>query len=169
MGIRWTNEQVQEYMNKKAAQALKTVDPVGRPRSGGDRGTTGRYGAVTASSRGRSKYGNQPTMVDGVRFDSKAEAAYYRHLKVLKLEGELAAPYFLRQVPFHLPGGVIYRLDFMVFPFKLGSDGDPQFIDVKGFLTPTCKLKLKQVEDIYRIEVICVKKTKQGFTQFDWR
>ncbi len=61
------------------------------------------------------KYGNQRTVVDGVNFPSKLEAKYYMELKLRLADGEIA--YFLRQVPFHLPGGVVYRVDFMeVYP-----------------------------------------------------
>jgi hypothetical protein len=36
----------------------------------------------------------------------------YKELKLLKAAGDIL--YFLRQVPFHLPGGIVARVDFMV-------------------------------------------------------
>lgn len=49
------------------------------------------------------------------------------------------------QVPFHLPGNVIYRVDFMEFH----NDGTVHFVDVKGMETNTFILKKKQVEELY--------------------
>lgn len=37
----------------------------------------------------RSKYGNKKTVVDGITFDSKAEARRYIELKVLEAKGEI--------------------------------------------------------------------------------
>ena len=94
-----------------------------------------------------NKYRNNPTYVDDIRFDSKKEANYYKDLKLLKESG--AVIMFLRQTPFHLEGGVIYRLDFMEF----WASGDVEFIDVKGRDTPMSKLKRKQVESVYHIKI----------------
>lgn len=49
---------------------------------------------------------------DGIQFDSQLEMRRYKELKLLKAAGEIL--YFLRQVPFHLPGGISARLDFLV-------------------------------------------------------
>lgn len=49
---------------------------------------------------------------DGIQFDSQLEMRRYKELKLLKAAGEIK--YFLRQVPFHLPGNITYRADFMV-------------------------------------------------------
>lgn len=95
----------------------------------------------------RHKYHAQPTNVDGVRYDSKKEARYAGQLKLLKRAGEIS--FFLRQVRFDLPGKVIYRLDFMEF----WSNGDIKYTEIKGYDTPTSKLKRKQVEALYPIEI----------------
>lgn len=95
----------------------------------------------------RSKYSAKKTVVDGITFDSKKEAKYYCDLKILKQKGEVLM--FLRQVPFHLPGGVIYRLDFLVF----WADGRVQFVDVKGFKTRDYIIKKKLVESIYDVMI----------------
>lgn len=95
----------------------------------------------------KNKYNAKPTHVDGIRFDSKKEAEYYKQLKLIKENGALIM--FLRQTPFHLPGGVIYRLDFMEF----WASGEVDFIDVKGRDTPMSKLKRKQVEELYHIKI----------------
>lgn len=100
-------------------------------------------------SVGMRKYRNTPTVVDGIRFDSKREAEFYGKLKALRDAGTIR--YFLRQVPFHLEGGVIYRADFLVF---WSSPFTPETVyDVKGFRTEVYRLKKKQVEARYGITI----------------
>jgi len=94
-----------------------------------------------------TKYHSTPTTVDGIRFHSKKEAAYYLHLKLLKAEGKIK--YFLRQTVFHLPGNVRYAVDFMV----VDNDGSVEFIDVKGFLNSHTKNKIKITEALYPIKI----------------
>lgn len=86
-------------------------------------------------------------MEDGIVFASKAEAARYLELKTLRAGG--AVRFFLRQVPFHLPGDTRYLLDFLVF----WSDGHQSFEDVKGARTEVFKLKRRQVADLYGVEI----------------
>lgn len=99
----------------------------------------------------RHKYHATPTVNDGIRFDSKKEAAYYEKLKLWRSAGEVL--FHLRQVPFDLPGGVKYRADFVIF----WADGDVTVVDVKGFDTPQSKQKRKQVEALYPIEIQIVR------------
>lgn len=91
----------------------------------------------------KHKYSAVKTELDGIKFDSKKESNYYLTLKLRKNAGDIVQ--FLRQVPFHLPGGVVYRVDFMEF----WSDGSVHFIDVKGYQTPGFKAKKKMVEQLY--------------------
>ena len=56
---------------------------------------------------------------------------------------------FLMQVPFHLPGGVKYLLDFQIF----WANKEISFVDVKGVRTDVYKLKKKQVEQLYPIVI----------------
>ena len=95
----------------------------------------------------RHKYKAKPTNVDGIRFDSKKEAAYYQMLKLRQKAGEVV--FFLRQIPIHLPGNTKYVVDFQEFH----SDGTVHFIDVKGMETAMFKLKKKMVEDLYPITI----------------
>lgn len=99
----------------------------------------------------QSKYKAVPTVVDGIRFDSKAEAEYYKILIGEQLLG--LVEYFIRQVQFDLPGGYKHRVDFLVFyPRKIGHQ-DYWFIEIKGKDIGTGKLKRKQVEEIYGIKI----------------
>lgn len=94
----------------------------------------------------KSKYRNRPTRVRGIRFASKKEGRYYQWLASERAKGNLL--YFLRQVPFDLPGGIVYRVDFMeVRPTGI------VFTDVKGFRTETYRLKKKLVESLYGVAI----------------
>ena len=100
------------------------------------------------------KFGAVPTTQDGIRFDSKAEARYYGALKLRKRAGEVL--FFLRQVPFHLPGNVRYVVDFQEFH----ADGSVHFVDVKGMVTKEFQTKKTMMEALYapvKIEVVKAK------------
>lgn len=95
-----------------------------------------------------SKYNNKFTVIDGIKFDSMKEANRYCELKILKKANEVN--YFLRQVPFDLPGNVKYRVDFQIF----WSNGDVTYEDVKGYKTQTYIMKKKMVEALYPVEIL---------------
>lgn len=97
--------------------------------------------------RHKHKFFAEPTELDGIRFDSKKEAKYYQQLKLRVKAGEVL--FFLRQTPFHLPGGVTYRVDFQEFH----ADGTVHFTDVKGMQTKDFIMKKKMVEDLYPVEI----------------
>lgn len=96
----------------------------------------------------KHKFKAIPTELDGIKFASKKEAKRYRELELLKKSGELL--FFLRQVPFHLPGNVKYVCDFLCF----WKEGSVTIEDVKGITTPMYILKRKQVEAIYPIKIM---------------
>lgn len=91
-------------------------------------------------ARGGSKYGAQRTEYNGRVYDSKAEAAYREHL-----DGQQDVTGVLEQVPFRLPGGTIYRADFLVF----WRDGTATVDDVKGMETDVFKVKWREVKAAY--------------------
>lgn len=95
----------------------------------------------------RHKFHAKPTEIEGIRFPSKKEARYYQTLLLAKKSGELL--FFLRQVPFHLPGGVRYILDFAEF----WANGEIRFVDVKGMKTDMYLVKKKLVEAEYPIQI----------------
>ena len=95
----------------------------------------------------RDKYNRSPVQertVDGIIFDSKKEMNYY-----LKLKIDPDIKFFLRQVPFDIPGGYKHRVDFMA----VMKDGSIRWIEVKGMDLPQGKMKRKQVESIYNITI----------------
>ncbi len=95
-----------------------------------------------------SKYGSVMEDCQGIKFQSKREAKYFRELQARQYAGEVS--YFLRQVPFFLVGGVRYRIDFM----EVWKDGSIHWVDVKGFRTQTYKMKRRMVEASYPIKII---------------
>jgi len=100
----------------------------------------------------KHKFSAQRTELDGIKFDSKLESRHYTNLKRLQRSGELL--FFLRQVPIHLPGKTKYVCDFVEF----WADGRVEFTDCKGMETETFKLKKRQVEELYPINLNIVKK-----------
>ena len=76
-----------------------------------------------------SKYRNKPTVVDGIRFQSRAEARRWDELRMLEKAGEITD--LKRQVPFPL-----YVKDTLigryVSDFRYYRDGQMVVEDVKG-------------------------------------
>jgi hypothetical protein len=97
----------------------------------------------------RSKFGNTRVTIDGETYDSRAEYLFHELLKLRKRRGEIGL--ILRQVPFRLEGGVIYKADYLVEVFA----GPPnvEVWDVKGCDTQPSINKRKQVLARYGIEV----------------
>ena len=94
-----------------------------------------------------SKYHAVITECDGIKFRSKKEASRYRELACLKHAGEC---WFLRQVPFYLPGETKYLLDFMIF----WKDGKVTCEDVKGKRLASFIKAKKQVEALYPVKIL---------------
>lgn len=111
--------------------------------------------SLKALQKPKNKYGAIPTIVDGIRFHSKKEAEYYNQLKIMKVSGTI--DFFLRQVPYPLPGKIKYYADFVTFKNAksfLGIDTyEVRVIDVKGRDTRVSINKRKQVEEIYKLQI----------------
>lgn len=99
----------------------------------------------------RGNFKARPTEYNGRRYASRAEARYAAQLDARKAAGDVVM--WLPQVPLPLPGGTKYVVDFLVFE----ASGDARFVDVKGVETPEFRLKKRQVEALYPIEVEVVR------------
>ena len=95
----------------------------------------------------KHKYGAKPTIKNGFRFDSKIEAKIATFFEILQRKGVVI--FFLKQVPFHLPGKTKFVCDFQVF----WSNGEVSFVDAKGVETAMFVLKKKQTECLYPVEI----------------
>lgn len=102
----------------------------------------------------QSKYRSQPVIVDGVRFDSKAEARRWATLQLLERAGVISS--LKRQVsfPFELDGQVIFK---WIADHVYDERGVTVIEDVKGFATKEYKLKKKLIEAMYKISILEVK------------
>lgn len=130
-----------------------------------------------AKATRKGKYSNDLTEVDGIKFHSKLEARYYVELELRKKAKEVL--FYLRQVPFPLPGGVVYRLDFMEVGYHTGFTGCAQvraegaldlrdaepmwirYVDTKGHETREGKNKIKMVEALYGIDITLVRTVRK--------
>lgn len=108
-----------------------------------------------------NKYSAQAIVEDEHRFDSKLERDRYLYWKNLWQIGAIA--WFTRQVPFYLPGGIIWRADFVVVnlhdTIARERFGDAVIVeDCKGTMTRVSINKIKQVEAIYGFQVQIIKR-----------
>jgi len=95
----------------------------------------------------RHKFNAVRTNVDSFKFASKLEAKRYNELNLLKKDGVIL--FFLMQVPFHMPGGVKYVCDFLIF----WTDGTVTVEDCKGRKTDLYIAKKKIIEATYPITI----------------
>lgn len=142
MGKRFTEQDLSKFQENSGRRVSPPTDPTTR--------------LMPKKEPKPRKYNNEPVVVDGMKFDSKLEARRYGELKLL--QGAKQVLYFLRQVPFHLPGGVIYRVDFQIFwGSSLRGLDKVTYEDTHGADTRIKTLKLKQVKALYGVEVKLVR------------
>ena len=101
------------------------------------------------------KYGAIATTVDGVRFDSKAEAAHYKELKLREKAGDLHQLRLQTSWPLKVGDTVLgnYKSDF---DYHVGGAEAPSalvVVDVKGMKTPLYRWKKKHFEAQYGIAI----------------
>ena len=113
----------------------------------------------------RSKYGNKKTVINGIEFDSKAEAERYEDLLWLEKAGTIVG--LKRQVPFEiipalvLPDGTKWSRTEYVADFRYYDTRKREWVteDVKGFKTDVYKLKRKLM---YKEHGIVIYETGRG-------
>jgi hypothetical protein len=96
----------------------------------------------------RNKYGAKKCLMNGIKFDSEAEAARYVEL----FTDESVIPGGDLQRPYKFKCGVIYKLDFAYI-----KHGKIVYEDVKGYETREFKIKKKLMKSEYGIDVQIVK------------
>lgn len=106
-----------------------------------------------------SKYHATRTIVEGLSFHSKREAARYVELRLLERAGEIRElelqPIF-RLFVVSLDGRVEHECGHYASDFKYLRMDNGEWIveDVKGMMTPIYRLKKKMVEGIYGIQIL---------------
>lgn len=105
------------------------------------------------------KYHNKKTIIDGIKFDSKKEAARWCELKKLEEAGEISD--LRRQIPFILingeegPDGRKLRPLKYVADFVYYDKNDNQVVeDSKGMKTDVYKLKKRLMWHLFRIAIL---------------
>lgn len=109
-------------------------------------------------SKPRSKYGAVKVTLDGMTFDSKAEAERYQALKAQERAGEISDLTLQPRFALHVrvadaPVSMIigeYRGDFS---YVVCATGRRAVEDVKGFKTALYRWKKKHVELQYGIQI----------------
>lgn len=103
------------------------------------------------------KYHAKKTVLDGIIFDSRKEAARYAELKLLERSG--AIHNLQRQVRYELipaqkkDGKTVERACHYIADFVYEEDGKTVVEDVKGFRTKEYILKRKLMLQVHGIEV----------------
>lgn len=113
-----------------------------------------------------TKYWNKITIVDGIRFDSKAEANYYLVLKARAAAGEITDfdpdhPKFEIIEAWRDPQGKRQRAIVYEADFAYTENGVRVVVDVKGVRTPVFKLKARLFQMRYpefRFEIVDVRR-----------
>lgn len=98
------------------------------------------------------KYRAIPTLVDGIRFDSRKEAERYSMLRLLERNGEISNLQLQVSYPIIVSGQKIctYRADFV---YADEVTGQVVVEDVKGMVTPVYRLKKKLMLAVYGISI----------------
>ncbi len=138
MALRMTEEEYTEFQRRHKERIVAKPDFPGRV-------------ADMAEKPKRSKYGNRRTEIDGIKFDSKHEAAIYQELMFRVRAGELKT--ICRQVKFDLPGGIVYVADFVTIRPDFSIEG---VYDAKSPITKQNRTyinKKKQMKACWGIEI----------------
>ncbi|MDT2766527.1 DUF1064 domain-containing protein [Lactococcus raffinolactis] len=112
---------------------------------------------VKLKSPKKHKYGAKKTVIDGIEFDSKAEALYYqlhKHDKGMKMQEK-----FVLMDKFKLNGKayreIAYKPDFTFYD----DQGNLiKVVDVKGIMTPEFRIKSKLFASRYGMQIMVAKK-----------
>lgn len=96
---------------------------------------------------GYNKYGNKTSFFRGQGYDSKAEVQYAMELDDKLMKGEIAGWTKQKNIELKVNGYIIcsYKIDFVIEHL----DGVIEYLEVKGFATPTWRIKWKLFEALY--------------------
>ena len=143
-------------INRKAANRAQAASKQGRIGEGGGDGLES-----LKTPKKPSKYRNTKTVLDGITFDSKREAARYQELKALAARGVIED--FRHQAPFVLAPGVRFSDEKRAKPalryvadFAYKLDGRLVVEDVKSKVTAGAaayRIKRHLMLSVHGIEV----------------
>jgi hypothetical protein len=107
----------------------------------------------------KNKYSNKKTEADGIKFDSKAEALFYRELLFRKKIGEIKTLELQPKI-YLSKAKILYKPDF----FVIQSSGKEYFVDVKGFKTPVFNIKARLWQSYMDRPLIIIKNGTEAKT-----
>ena len=137
----WVKEHYRKMGREVPADVLRAMQPRQMPVQDD----------LPTPTKRKRKYNNKPTERDGHRFDSVHEANVYDDLMMQVKAGALHAVFC--QVPFRLPGEIVYRADFVA----LNLDGSYTVYDAKSEATRKDKvyrLKKKLMANECGLEIV---------------
>ncbi len=112
---------------------------------------------LKTEQRAKQKYGNQKIEIDGILFDSKAEARYWSYLKIRVKAGVISN--LQRQVIYELAPSVViggrkrpplrYIADFV-----WDEEGRSVIADVKGVAPDSYRIKRHLMKAIHGIDIL---------------
>jgi|SRR5690606_10790449 len=105
----------------------------------------------------RSKFRNVPVVIDGIRFASKREGAYYCELKLREKAGEVGGVELQRRFALLGKDGMLICTYVADFCFWDHVEDRFRCIDVKGVETDVFKIKRKLMKSCLGIDVEVVK------------
>lgn len=97
--------------------------------------------------RTQNKYHNQSQEVNGIRYDSKKEAAYAQELNY-RMKAKDIKDWF-RQVKISLDVNEKHICNYIIDFVVVHNDEMIEYVEVKGFATDTWRLKFKLFEALY--------------------
>ena len=105
----------------------------------------------------RHKYRAVPTIIDGIRFDSKRESQIYCELKILARANKINALEVHPRLDLHTTGmdGIKRKIGCAEFDFAYWDCERKErvWVDVKGFDPPMSKWKRKHTEAEHGIKI----------------
>lgn len=113
--------------------------------------------AIKAAAPRKQKYANQPVTIDGIEFDSKAEARFWGVLKIRLQAGEISD--VSRQVVFELAPAVEIRgrkrppLRYIA-DFVWQEGGKKVVADVKGAIPDAYRIKRHLMKSVHGIDIL---------------
>jgi hypothetical protein len=99
-----------------------------------------------------SKYRNKKNIVNGIMFDSKKEAEYYKKLLLLQKAGEIGL--IEMQVPYELNPGGTHSMKYLADFVYMTKEGAKVVCDVKGFRTREYKKKCRLMKKVHNIKIV---------------
>jgi len=112
--------------------------------------TAEEYVRMVKKAEKGNKYRNTPTEVDGIKFDSKAEARRYSELMLMMAAGEIGEVVLQPRFVISINGTKICTY---VGDFEYHRRGVRVIEDVKGVKTPAYRIKKKLMKAVHGIDI----------------